>query len=267
MHDELTTNQLERLRDIAVRAAHEAAVPIQAYFGGSHLDVKRKRDGSPVTSADQEAEALIRSQLLSESDLGPIDILGEEEGLQGTGTRWRWIVDPLDGTRSFIHGIPLFGTIITLFDSQQNRPLVGVIHLPMLGQTYAAAKGLGATCQGTRLDLSGNRSMDEVMIGVGDIAQFASAKRLSDYRRLQDLSDYVRGYTDCFGHGLVVGGSLGAMLDPALNPWDILATQVLVEEARGRILLSPSAVPNKVDALFGNTQVVEFLARELPFPQ
>ena len=112
---------------------------------------------------------------------------------------------------------------------------------------------------------SGSRSLEDAIIGVGDMAQFTSANRLPDYQRLQHVSGYVRGYTDCFGHGLVISGSLGAMLDPALNPWDILATQVLVEEAKGKILLSPSSVPGKVDALFGNPQVVEHLARELSF--
>ncbi|MDH5427609.1 MAG: histidinol-phosphatase [Nitrospirota bacterium] len=265
MREKLSTDQLGRLQETAVRAAQAAAVPIQAYFGGQHVEVQQKGDGSPVTLADQEAEALIRGQLLSNSVLGPLDILGEEEGLQGAGTRWRWIVDPIDGTRSFIHGIPLFGTIIALLDTEENQPVVGVIHLPMLGQTYAAARGLGATCQGTRMDVSGSCSLTDAIIGVGDIAQFASANRLSDYERLQSLSGYVRGYTDCFGHGLVISGALGAMLDPALNPWDILATQVLVEEANGTILLSPSSVPGKVDALFGNSNVVEQLARELKF--
>ena len=260
MKEGLTADQLTRLQETAMRAAQAAAVPIQAYFGSQNYDVWHKSDGSPVTLADQEAEALIRAQLLSESVLGPLDILGEEEGLQGTGTRWRWTVDPIDGTRSFIHGIPLFGTIISLLDTQDNIPVVGVIHLPMLGQTYAAAKGLGATCDGIRMDVSGSRSLEDVIIGIGDIAQFASANRLPDYQRLQHVSGYVRGYTDCFGHGLVISGSLGGMLDPALNPWDILATQILIEEAKGTILLSPSSVPGKVDALFGNPQVVVLLA-------
>lgn len=160
----------------------------------------------------------------------------------------------------------MFGTIIALLDTQENLPVVGVIHLPMLGQTYAAASGLGATCQGKHMDLSGSCSLDGVMIGVGDIAQFSSANRMANYDRLQQLSGYVRGYTDCFGHGLVISGALGAMMDPALNPWDILATQVLIEEAKGTILLSPSSVPGKVDALFGNQNVVKYLAGELSFP-
>ena len=265
MDEGLTDNQLSQLLQVAVDAAKAASVPIQAYFGGHALDIQKKGDGSPVTQADQEAEDIIRTHLLTKAGLGPLDILGEEEGLQGTGTRWRWVVDPIDGTRSFIHGIPLFGTLIALLDTQENIPVVGVIHLPMFGQTYAAAKGLGATCQGIPMDLSSSRQLDEVMIGVGDIAQFSRANRMSDYRRLQDLSGYVRGYADCFGHGLVISGALGAMMDADLHPWDILATQVLVGEAKGTILLAPSVVPGKVDTLFGNQSVVEHLARELSF--
>ena len=92
------------------------------------------------------------------------------------------------------------------------------------------------------MNISGNCSLDETIIGVGDLAQFTAANRRADYERLQQLSGYIRGYTDCFGHGLVISGSLGAMMDPALNPWDILATQVLIEESHGKILLSPSSV-------------------------
>ena len=75
----------------------------------------------------------------------------------------------------------------------------------------------------------------------------------------------MRGYTDCFGHGLVISGALGAMMDPVLNPWDILPTQVLIEEAGGMILLRHSQVPGKVDSLFGNRALVQHLAREIPF--
>lgn len=261
----LTEDQMKDLLKVAVEAAQAAAIPIQAFFDQQDLGVKEKGDGSPVTQADQEAEALIRVHLLTQSVLGPFDILGEEEGLQGKGTRWRWIVDPIDGTRSFIHGIPLFGTLIALLDTEINYPLLGVIHLPMLGLTFAGAKGQGATCQGKILRVAQNGVLKNTIIAVGDIAQFASADRLHDYHRLIGLSEYVRGYTDCFGHGLVLNGSVGAMLDPALNPWDILATQVLIEEAGGTVLLRPSHVSGKVDALFGNTGIVQQIARELSF--
>lgn len=265
MDETLTTDQLTQLLQTAVDAAQRAAVPIRDYFERQELCIREKRDGSPVTQADQESEKLIRSHLSAHAAIGPLDILGEEEGLQGTGTRLQWIVDPIDGTRSFIHRIPLFGTIIALLDTRDRLPVIGVIHLPMLGLTYAAAKGQGTTCQGKILSLPETLSMEEAIIGVGDLAQFASAKREADYYHLLTLSAYVRGYTDCFGHGLVVSGALGAMIDPGLNPWDILATQVLIEEAGGIAMFRPSSESGKVDAIFGNRSLVHDLARELSF--
>ncbi|HBP87910.1 MAG TPA: hypothetical protein DD706_09460 [Nitrospiraceae bacterium] len=265
MNEDLTNDQLTQLLQTAVDAAHVAAVPIRGYFESQDLRIKEKSDGSPVTQADQEAEALIRVHLLSKAKIGPLDILGEEEGLQGTGTRWQWIVDPIDGTRSFIHGIPLFGTLIALLDTQENMPLVGVIHHPMLGLTYAAAKGQGTTCQGKVLHLTEHVSIEEAIIGVGDFAEFSRTKREGDYQHLLAMSGYVRGYTDCFGHGLVISGGLAAMVDPALNLWDILATQILIEEAGGVAVLRPSSVAGKVDAIIGNRSLVHYLVRELSF--
>ena len=265
MNSGLTDDQLKQLLEVAVQASHAASIPIQAYFERQDLGVQEKQDGSPVTQADQEAETLIRAHLLSQSGVGPLDILGEEAGLQGNGTRWRWTVDPIDGTRSFIQGIPLFGTLIALLDTETNLPILGVIHLPMLGLVFAGARGQGATCQGKQIRVAPDRPMKTSILAVGDIAQFTSANCLQDYHRLITLSEYVRGYTDCFGHGMVLNGSVGAMLDPALNPWDILATQVLVEEAGGKILLRPSQVPGKVDALFGSPGLVARIAKVLSF--
>lgn len=261
----MTDVQLKQLLQTAVDAALAAALCIKKYCAGQALGLQHKRDGSPVTLADQEAETIIRTHLLSHSSVGALDILGEEEGLRGLGTRWRWTVDPIDGTRSFINGIPLFGTMIGLEDTQDNLALIGVIHLPMLDRTYAAARGQGATCDGKIVRLPESVSIEDSIIGVGDIAQFVAAHRFEDYRRLSEMSHFVRGYTDCFGHGLVVSGALGAMMDPALNPWDILPTQTLIEEAGGMILLRPSQVAGKVDSLFGNRALVQYLARELSF--
>lgn len=265
MESDLSIPQHAQLLETAIEAAQAAAVPIQAYFDQNNLQVDKKNDGSPVTQADREAEGLIRRHLLENAMVGPLDILGEEEGLKGSGTRWRWTVDPIDGTRSFVHGIPLFGTIIALLDTHENIPVLGVIHLPMLGVTCAAAKGQGTLYQGQTVSLPENLEIGDAIIGIGDIAQFRVAKRDADLQTLQALSGYVRTYSDCFGHSLVVSGVIGAMLDPALNPWDILATQVLIEEAGGRILLRPSCIPEKVDALFGNRQLVDTLAKKLAF--
>lgn len=261
----LDHGELKSLLDTAISAARAPAAQILIRFHQVGLAVEGKPDGTPVTIADREAESTIRGLLKAHQTIGPIDILGEEQGSEGEGSRLRWLVDPIDGTRSFVNRIPLFGTIIALEDTLENRPLIGVIHLPVLDLTYAAARGLGSTCNGTPVRVSQETEIEKSIIAVGDPAQFISARREEAYRRMQELSPYLRGYTDCFGHALVINGSVGAMMDPALNPWDILATQVLVEEAGGTMILRPSRAQRKVDALFGNTDLVWFLAQDLSF--
>lgn len=257
--------ELKSLLDTAISAARAPAAQILIRFRQVGLAVEGKPDGTPVTIADREAESTIRGLLKAHQTIGPIDILGEEQGSEGEGSRLRWLVDPIDGTRSFVNRIPLFGTIIALEDTLENQPLIGVIHLPVLDLTYAAARGLGSTCNNTRVWVSQETGPEKAILAVGDPAQFISARREEAYRRMQELSPYLRGYTDCFGHALVINGSVGAMMDPALHPWDILATQVLVEEAGGTMILRPSRAQRKVDALFGNTDLVGFLAKDLSF--
>jgi myo-inositol-1(or 4)-monophosphatase len=260
----MQAEQLKALLATAVGAAEEAGAVIRHYFGGDRLGLERKRDGSPVTRADREAEAVIRARLAA-APAGAFDILGEEEGLSGSGTRWRWTVDPIDGTRSFVRGIPLCGPMIGLEDTAGGRALLGVIHLPMLGITYAGGPGLGATRNGAPVRLPDSVALEDTIIAVGDIAAFAEAGRLEDFRRLTAMHGYVRGYTDCFGHGLVIEGALGAMLDPALNSWDIRASQAIVEAAGGAAIVVPSKMAGKVDALIGNRALVAELDRDLGF--
>jgi myo-inositol-1(or 4)-monophosphatase len=259
----MSGRQLEELLQAAIGAAEAAAPVIRRYFGSRQFGLERKADGSPVTRADREAESAIRARLADATGAGAIDVLGEEEGFTGIGTRWRWTIDPIDGTRAFVRGIPLFGSMIGLEDTADGRALLGVIHLPMLGVTYAGGLGLGATRNGEALRLPAEAELEEAIVGTGDVAQFEEAGRLEDYRRLIALHGYVRGYTDCFGHGLVIEGALGAMLDPALNPWDLVPTRALVEAAGGSAVILPSKSRGKFDALFGNRALVARLEREL----
>jgi len=260
----MTDEQRRELLAVAVEAALAAAGVIRHYFGSARLGLVQKEDGSPVTLADREAEKMIRERLLA-APSGPLDILGEEEGLSGSGTRWRWTVDPIDGTRSFVRGIPLFGSMIALEDTVDGRALLGVIHLPMLDVTLAGAPGLGCTRNGVPLQLPESVAIGDTIIAVGDVAQFTEAGREEDFRRLTARHGYVRAYTDCFGHSLVIAGQAGAMIDPALNPWDIRPTEALIEAAGGTAILAPSRVVGKVDALFGNRGIVAELDRELRF--
>ena len=267
MNKELGQDQavLSDLLEKAVKAAIAPADKIRGYFRHSSLSVQTKHDGSPVSDADREAEEIIREVLGSPSIGEKIDILGEEQGCQGSGSRYRWTIDPIDGTRSFIRGIPLFGTIVALEDTTDNRALLGVIHLPELDVTLSAARGLGSWRNGKAIHVSATAQPEQSITSVGDPLQFSAAKLDTTYHRLYELCPCLRGYTDCFGHALVASGAVSAMLDPALNPWDIMATQVLIEEAGGTMLQRPSAAEGKVDALFGNSDLVKFLSEKLSF--
>ena len=267
-------NQLEKplnldlsdLLQVAIEAAKDPAEIILSYFQQSTLVVERKQDFSPVTEADREAERQIRQRLTKHSSAECIDILGEEHGFQGTGARFRWTVDPIDGTRSFVRGIPLFGTIVALEDTVEKRAVIGVIHLPVLKATYSAARGLGSWCNEKPINVSSVTRIEDAIVSAGDPLQFSHANcDVQSFRRLGELSSCFRGYTDCFGHSLVASGAVDVMLDPDLNPWDVLATQILIEEAGGTMLMRPSANKNKVDALFGSSSLVKALAEDLKF--
>ncbi|HET8690518.1 MAG TPA: inositol monophosphatase family protein [Steroidobacteraceae bacterium] len=257
--------QLKPLLEAALEAAQAAEVPIRRYFRASEIGLVSKSDGSPVTRADREAEAAIRARL-AVAPGGPFDILGEEEGLAGDGTRYRWVVDPIDGTRSFVRGMPLFGTMIGLEDTADGSALLGVIHLPILGVTYAGGRGLGATRNGQVVRLPESVALEDSIISTGDVAYFDEAGMREAYLRLVAMHGYVRGYTDCFGHGLAIEGALDAMVDPALNPWDIRATQAIVEAAGGAVVVRPSRAAGKFDVVLGNRALVTLLARELGSP-
>lgn len=257
--------KLERLLALAVRAAQTPAGLLTGYFSDLALSVERKGDGSPVSIADREAETAIRNVLQGDPAGADFDVLGEEFGEKGNKTRYRWLIDPIDGTRSFVNRISLFGTIVALEDREAVKSLIGVIHLPVLNRTYSAARGLGCVCNGTAVSVSRDAEPETSIIATGDIAQFTSAGCEGMFRQLADACPYLRGYTDCFGHTLVINGSVGAMVDPALNPWDAAATQVLVEEAGGRVVTRPSRAENKLDILFGAPKLVERLVSLLRF--
>ncbi len=261
----MDAEELERLLALSIRAAQTPAGLLLDYFTDRTLHVERKDDGSPVSIADREAETAIRNVLQGDPVAVGFDVLGEEFGGQGSKTRYRWLIDPIDGTRSFVNRISLFGTIVALEDREAGKALIGVIHLPMLNMTYSAARGMGCACNGTAVSVSREAELETSIIATGDIAQFTSAGCEEMFRQLANACPYLRGYTDCFGHTLVIKGSVGAMLDPALNPWDAVATQVLVEEAGGTFVTRPSRVEHKIDVLFGSPQLVERLVALLHF--
>jgi len=215
---------LERAIDISERASKIAL----SYFRHKVL-IEMKENHTPVTIADKKTEEMIRREL--EQSFPGHGILGEEFGHAANESEFLWTVDPIDGTRSFIRGIPLFGTLVGLL--HRGEPVVGVMVLPAIDEIYSAAKGTGAFCNGQPLHVSAIQNLESAVVSVGDVSCFEAGGTAAYLKALQDRAELCRGYTDCFGHSLVLRGAVDAMVDPVVNAWDVAPLACLVREAGG----------------------------------
>ena len=261
----MDTDQLERALQLARAVATCHSSKLLEASRSDDLEITTKADGSPVTRADREAEASMRAVIRASAEFGRFAILGEEGGLEEGEGPYRWLLDPIDGTVSFTRGIPTFGTIVALEETETGRPLVGVIHVPCFGDTFMAGLGLGSWRNDRRIRVSTTSDRRTALVSAPDAWQFRQAKLEAAYRRLWDACDRLRGYTDCWAHAQVASGVIDAVVEPMLNSWDIRATQVLVEEAGGKHITRPSAYPGTVDSIFGSAKLVDHLAELMGF--
>jgi histidinol phosphatase-like enzyme (inositol monophosphatase family) len=214
--------------EFAVDLAEQAGRLIQPYFQTA-LDVELKADHSPVTVADRGAERLIRDAITGRYPTHAI--VGEEFGDDRRDASHRWFIDPIDGTRSFVHGVPLFGVLLGL--QVDGRMIVGVCHLPALGDTFAAARGLGCTWNGRVARVSTTSTLSEATLVYSD-SRLLARRLATGWETLQASTRLQRGWGDCYGHCLVATGRADAMLDSVMNPWDCAALVPIVEESGGR---------------------------------
>jgi histidinol-phosphatase len=224
----MSSDDLIKLRDFASALAKEAGEITLRYFA-KDISVERKSDGSVVTVADREAEAFLRAEILKAY---PEDgILGEEEGeREGTSGR-RWILDPIDGTYTFVHGVPLYGVLIGV--EIEDEPTVGVVCIPALGELVSAAKGTGCFWNGRKASVSTTASLREALLLSTDFGTCESVGLGAAVQRLQERVLARRTWGDCYGYVLVATGRADVMLDPVMNVWDCAAILPIVEEAGG----------------------------------
>lgn len=215
---------LEEAAGIAERGSQ-----IALSFFRRALLIEMKENLTPVTNADKKTEEAIRGEL--ERSFPQHDILGEEFGERIRGSQYVWTVDPIDGTRSFMRGIPLFGTLVALID--KGEPVVGIMVLPALGETYIAAKGMGTYCNGVKLNVSSTRTLEAAFVSCGDVSCFDAIGKSAYQGALMKRADVCRSYTDCFAHAMVMRGALDAMIDPVVNIWDVAPLAILIQEAGG----------------------------------
>jgi len=229
MHD------LQLRLDFALEQARQAGELILRYWRTADLAIERKEDASPVTLADRGAEELLRAAI---SATFPDDgILGEEFGETAGTSDYRWVLDPIDGTKAFVAGVPLFGTLIGL--QYQGECVLGVCRFPALDEVVYAAQGSGAWLQRGAGDPQAVRvrettSLAEAMLCFTDVECWEKTGRLDCFTKLSKRCRLTRGWGDCYGHMLVATGRADVMVDPLLNPWDAAALVPIVVEAGGR---------------------------------
>ena len=210
----------------ALQTAHEAATGTLPHFR-ARVGFELKEDESPVTVADREAEAHIRRAIEAQYPGEPI--LGEEEG--GSSAPDRWVIDPIDGTKSFICGVPLYATLLSY--EQDGEPILGVCVLPALYEVVCAEKGAGCLWNGEPCRVSTKSRIEESVISSGGHASMDAAGRTGPFLQIAKRALATRTWSDAYGHALVATGRVEAMVDPVVNRWDISAMAVIVREAGG----------------------------------
>ena len=235
------TDPIQTRLEWAVQIAREAGDLTLQYFRHRDLAVEFKADSSPVTAADRAAEELLRQRIVEHF---PDDsILGEELGAVVGTSGYQWVLDPIDGTKSFIHGVPLYTTLVAVL--AEELPQLGVIYAPACGELLSAAKGGGCwysdahtgSLAPTPARVSGVRQLREALVLTSEVATFTKCRKqdaLSVYLALQRSARLARTWGDGYGYLMVATGRAEVMIDPVMKLWDAAPLQTIIEEAGGR---------------------------------
>jgi histidinol phosphatase-like enzyme (inositol monophosphatase family) len=210
--------------------AQESATAIKPYFANDSLTIEYKEDYSPVTEADQNAEQVMR--MLIKQHFPDHGIIGEEFGNENTDAEYVWTLDPIDGTISFIHGVPLYGTLVALM--HKNWPVLGMIHHPELN-LLCIGDGKVTTINAKKVIMRKPDSISQASILATDIKSMISNNGNGGFTKLLAQGGLFRTWGDCFGYSKLVAGQADIMLDRHLKIWDSAALIPIVEGAGGKI--------------------------------
>ncbi|MEQ8355036.1 MAG: inositol monophosphatase family protein [Kiloniellaceae bacterium] len=216
---------LQAARDISALAAVQ---PLRHFRGG--LEIERKADESPVTVADRETEAILR-QAITERFPGH-GIFGEEYGGEGLERDIVWVIDPIDGTKSFISGSPLFGMLVAVLKA--GKPVVGIIRMPALGECYAGSAETGSDRDGSALACRRGVPLESAFLCINE-ANSIIAEHPAVFSRLMATGRYRRFSYDCYPYAQLASGQIDAVVDCNLQPYDFLPVAPVVEGAGGVI--------------------------------
>lgn len=213
--------------EFALNLVHRAGRGTLAHFQ-TGVEVESKGDATPVTVADRRAEEMIRRGI--EGKFPGEAILGEEHGATGDAEN-RWVIDPIDGTKSFISGVPLYATLLAY--EEAGVPVLGICYFPALDEILYATKGCGANWNGRAVRVSQKQSLDGSLVCCGGHRLMAELGRMGPLLKIAERAMATRTWSDAYGHALVATGRAEAMIDPQVSRWDISAMKIIVEEAGG----------------------------------
>jgi len=219
---------LDEMLQFALDAAWQAGRITLGYFQ-TQLGSERKSDNSPVTIADREAEQRLRQ--LIETRWPDHGMIGEEYGDVVARSKYTWTIDPIDGTRSFISGVPLYSTLLALLE--EGQPVLGVMHFPALNETIYAVRLRGCYWNGRRCHVSSINDLKDAVLLTSGLNHFTDAHQEGAWQRLVDATYAQRTWGDAYGYALVATGRAEIMVDPAMHLWDCGPLQVIMEEAGG----------------------------------
>ena len=223
----MTDERATLLQAVSELAALAGAIALEHFRPG--ISVETKGDGSPVTLADRSAERAAREWL---SQKFPDDaVLGEEFGEERGGARRRWLIDPIDGTKSFVRHVPLWGTLIAV--EEEGKVLAGAACYPAVDELVAAGVGQGCWHNGSRCSVSQVSSLSAATVLTTSARFKSSARRRAAWAALESNSYIARTWGDCYGYLLVATGRAEAMFDDAASAWDVACFQPIIEEAGG----------------------------------
>ena len=217
-------------RAFMVELAEQSGEFIRPLFGSPGLVVETKSDQSPVTQADRGAEELLRARIARKFPAH--GIVGEEFGSERADAEFVWVLDPIDGTKSFITGVPLWGTLIALVHGGQ--PVLGAIHQPVLKQLMLG-DGTTTTLNGRAVRCRATTRVEDATLLTSDPFNPAKYQKRAEFDALAARAKLVRTWGDCYGYLLLASGYADVMLDPIMNPWDIAALVPVIRGAGGVI--------------------------------
>lgn len=235
----LPRDQTERYK-LAQRIAKSAGQLTLNWFQTDRFEVEKKADRSPLTVADRESETHLREQIAKHF---PDDtIVGEEFGVTEGSSPWRWILDPIDGTKSFISGVPLYGTMVAVdraIDGSDERDcMIGSVYIPGLGEGIHAMKGQGAwhfrgSEEPVRASVSGTTNIADAVLATSEVETFGEVGAKEVWNQLAQEVYFCRTWGDVYGYLLLATGRIEVMADAELNIWDAAAVMPIVQEAGG----------------------------------